>query len=97
MHDGLATRRRPPRGAADMSGHNCMDHRSRMPGEGDCYVERCLLCGKVRMEQDGARPMAWFKTPDTAWPWRYAYDDPKNAPDGPDVWAGPQSGAETTK
>ena len=69
--------------------HKCMDHRERIVlSEGDdVFVERCSVCGLIRYESDGKRPMAWFATPGAAWPWKYAYKDPHNDPDNiPEVW-----------
>lgn len=76
--------------------HDCMDHRKRGPfSEGDdVIVERCTVCGRVRMERgDGIRPMAWFAAPsliDPTFPWRYAYADPRQGREGdPDIWKHP--------
>ena len=68
--------------------HDCMDYRVRdVHSEGDdVYTERCLQCGKSRMEHDGVRVMAWHSTPYASWPWKYAYDDPHNTLDGTEVW-----------
>lgn len=76
--------------------HDCMDHRQRGMAEGDdVFVERCTLCGRVRMERgDGKRPMAWFRAPskiDPTFPWRYAYDDPRPGKEGdPEIWKYPE-------
>ena len=82
--------------------HRCVDHRERVVlAEGDdVFVERCTVCGLIRYESDGKRPMAWFLTfgPTAqaimnhreAWPWKYAYDDPRNDPDAPEVWRASQ-------
>jgi hypothetical protein len=71
-----------------MAEHLCAEYRERVViSEGDdVFVERCNVCGKVRMESDGVRPMAWYATPGAAWPWKYAYADPRNTLDGPEVW-----------
>lgn len=68
--------------------HDCMDFRQRVVlHEGDdVFVERCGMCGAIRYESDGERPMAWFATPTASWPWKYAYDDPCNTPDAPEIW-----------
>jgi hypothetical protein len=68
--------------------HRCMEHRIRGPlAEGDdVIVEQCSVCGKVRMECKGHRPMAWYLDRSNPTGYRYAYDDPQNWFDGPNVW-----------
>ncbi len=68
--------------------HDCMDSRQRIVlNEGDdVFVEQCGVCGKIRYESNGVRPMAWFATPNGSWPWEYAYADPHNDPEASEIW-----------
>lgn len=80
--------------------HSCFAHRERRPlNEGDdCIVERCWTCGRVRHEQDGVRPMAWFLDASNPTGFRYAYDDPHNKQTNAfSIWKDPDGRLRTVR
>ena len=73
--------------------HDCCNHKRRaLYCEGDdVFVHVCNICGKVRYEPDGVRPMAWYLDKTRATGVRYAWE-PIAFPDAPEVWKYPDLG-----